>query len=147
MAPSKIQQHVGDCIAQLRGRGLRRTRALELVIEELVRRGKPCTLADVANSPAVKIQCDPATVYRLVMKLEEHGLVRRLGLHVRSAYFLPVIPGQHHDYLVCTECGRIEEIDMACPVHELERDLEKKSGYQRIYHELEFFGICPRCAA
>jgi Fur family transcriptional regulator, ferric uptake regulator len=145
MKPTEIKRHVQHCIEHLRQRGARRTRALELVIEELARRGKPVTLAELANSAAIKVQCDPATVYRLVMKLEEHGLVRRLGLHERSSYFMLVITGHHHDYLVCTECGKMEEIDMACPVHALEAQLEKSSGYKRIYHELEFFGICPTC--
>ena len=146
MTSTEITKHVQDCIARLRAQGARRTRALELVIEELARRGKPVTLADLAASPELKVQCDPATVYRLVMKLEEHGLVRRLGLHERATYFQLVVPGHHHDYLVCTHCGKMEEIDMACPVHALEETLAKTSGYQRIYHELEFFGICPKCA-
>lgn len=147
MNPAQIQQHVADCIDNLRQRGARRTRALELVIAELARRSGPVTLAELATTPAIKEQCDPATVYRLVMKLEEHGMVRRLGLHERSTYFLLMIPGQHHDYLVCTECGKMEEIDMACPVHALEAQLEKSSGFRQIYHELEFFGICPACSS
>lgn len=145
MTAKQIQKHIVDCIDSLRQRGARRTRALELVIAELARRAGPMTLAELAATPAIKEQCDPATVYRLVMKLEEHGMVRRLGLHERATYFLLVIPGQHHDYLVCTECGKMEEIDMACPVHALEAQLEKTSGFRRIYHELEFFGVCPVC--
>ena len=145
MTTNDIQKHVQHCIDHLRKQGARRTRALELVIEELARRGKPVTLAELASSEQIKVQCDPATVYRLVMKLEEHGLVRRLGLHERSRYFLLVVPGQHHDYLVCTSCGKMEEIDMACPVHALEAQLEKTSGFKQIYHELEFYGVCPSC--
>lgn len=146
MSDKEIQQHVTRCTQHLRQRGARRTRALELVIAELARRRAPVTLAELAMTPAIRQQCDPATVYRLVMKLEEHGLVRRLGLHERSTYFLLVVPGQHHDYLVCTQCGKMEEIDMACPVHALEAKLEKTSGFRHIYHELEFFGICPVCS-
>lgn len=145
MTDKQIATHVQHCIDHLRKRGARRTRALELVIQELAKRGKPMTLAELAACASIKIQCDPATVYRLVMKLEEHGLVRRLGLHERATYFLLLIAGHHHDYLVCTECGKMEEIDMACPVHALEAKLEKSSGYRHIYHELEFFGVCPTC--
>ena len=146
MSNQEIQNHTAECIQRLRQRGARRTRALELVIAELARRRAPVTLAELASTPAIREQCDPATVYRLVMKLEEHGMVRRLGLHERSTFFLLVVPGQHHDYLVCTECGKMEEIDMACPVHALEAQLEKSSGFRHIYHELEFFGICPACS-
>lgn len=146
MSDQEILKHTAECIRLLRQRGARRTRALELVIAELARRRSPVTLAELAATPAIREQCDPATVYRLVMKLEEHGMVRRLGLHERSTYFLLVVSGQHHDYLVCTACGKMEEIDMACPVHALEAQLEKSSGFRHIYHELEFFGICPACS-
>lgn len=133
------------CAERLRRRGLRRTLALDLLIREMAARQKPTTIADLAQSPALAEKCDPATVYRLLMKLEENSMVRRLGLHERSTYFVLVIPEQHHDYLVCTECGVISEVDMVCPVRSLEEKLQKSSGFRHIYHELEFFGICPGC--
>ena len=34
---------------------------------------------------------------------------------------------------------------MDCPVGSLERRLEKASGFRHMYHELEFFGVCPGC--
>ncbi len=67
-------------------------------------------------------------------------------LLVVSAYFALLIPGEHHDYLVCTECGSIKSIDMSCPVKKLEKDIMKSSGFTRVYHELEFYGVCPKCA-
>lgn len=130
---------------RLRSRGLRRTRALDLLLREMAGCEHPVTIQELAQCPALCEQCDPATVYRLLMKLEEHGMVRRLGLHDRAAYFILVVPGRHHDYLVCTGCGRIEEVDMECPVRSLEQKLEKASGFRHVYHELEFFGICPGC--
>jgi Fur family transcriptional regulator, ferric uptake regulator len=39
----------------------------------------------LAESKELKSGADKATVYRLLMKLEERGLIRRLGLHDRSA--------------------------------------------------------------
>ncbi|MBL9131436.1 MAG: transcriptional repressor, partial [Verrucomicrobiaceae bacterium] len=33
-----------------------------------------------------------------------------------------------------------------CPVEALERDIEKTSGFKKLYHELEFYGLCPKCA-
>jgi Fe2+ or Zn2+ uptake regulation protein len=57
-----------------------------------------------------------------------------------------LIPGRHQDYLICTECGSIEPIQAPCPVHQLEKEISEKTGYKNLYHELEFFGVCPRCA-
>ena len=146
MSDQEILKHTAECIRLLRQRGARRTRALELVIAELARRRAPVTLAELAATPAIREQCDPATVYRLVMKLESASLVRRLGLHERATYFQLVVPGHHHDYLVCTRCGKIEDVELTCPVEPLEREIMARRGYSHVYHELEFFGICPACA-
>ena len=140
-----MSELVAQTVDRCRAAGLRRTKALEDLITTLLESPRPMTLGELASSPRLTDQCDKATVFRLLQRLAEHGLVRRLGLHERAAYFTLLVPGRHHDYLVCTQCGRISEVDMACPVHTLERKLEKASGFHHIYHELEFFGICPDC--
>jgi Fur family ferric uptake transcriptional regulator len=145
MKSSEIESLTDVCAERLRARGMRRTKALDLLIREMAGREKPVTIAELSQSPALRRQCDPATVYRLLMKLETHGMVRRLGLHDRAMYFILVRAGHHHDYLVCTGCGTIAEVDMECPVRSLERKLERSSGFHHIYHELEFFGICSGC--
>ena len=119
---------------------------MEEVLRELIVRDGPVTLAELAASERLVEQCDKATVYRLLMRLEEKGIVRRLGLHDRSTYFFFKYPGEHHDYLICTTCGTIEKLEIACPVEALEEEISEKSGFTRLYHELEFFGVCPACA-
>ena len=39
-----------------------------------------------------------------------------------------------------------DPVDAPCPVHDLEDEIREKTGYQNLYHELEFFGTCPKCA-
>ena len=121
------------------------TPALEDVLRLLIDSHVPLTLADIAESRHLTCQADRATVYRLLTKLEKLAIIRRLGLHDRAAYYTMIVPGEHNDYLVCTECGKIERLDIECPVEELEARIEKKSRYTRIYHELMFFGVCPKC--
>jgi Fe2+ or Zn2+ uptake regulation protein len=125
--------------------GLRRTRALLDVLHILIEAGRPLTLADVAESPQLQSAADRATVYRLLLKLEERGILRRLGLHDRSAYYTMIFPGQHNDYLICTRCGKIERLELSCPVTALEAEISRSSGFTGLYHELEFFGHCPQC--
>ncbi len=143
---SDVAALVESCVEQLRARGMRRSRGLVSLLEHLAAHHHPATLAELNQVEDLR-ELDQATVYRLVMKLEEAGLVRRLGLHERATYFQLVVPGHHHDYLVCTGCGKIEDVDMVCPVEELERKIMKKSGYRQVYHELEFYGLCPDCVA
>jgi len=125
--------------------GLRRTKALQDVLHILVEARRPLTLADVADSGQLLSGADRATVYRLLTKLEERGILRRLGLHDRAAYYTMIFPGQHNDYLICTKCGRIQRLDISCPVVALEQQIAAETGYRGLYHELEFFGLCPDC--
>lgn len=141
-----MQEAVTQAIARCRNLGLRRTKALEHLLATLVESDRPMTLAELATSPRLTDQCDKATVYRLLQRLTEHSILRRLGLHERAAYFTLLQPGKHSDYLICTGCGKIESIKAPCPVHELEDEIREKTGYQGLYHELEFFGVCPKCA-
>jgi Fe2+ or Zn2+ uptake regulation protein len=137
---------VKETIQRLREAGLRRTKALEELITTLLENERPMTLSELAASDRLATQCDKATVFRLLQRLTEHGVVRRLGLHERAAYFTLLVPGRHSDYLICTKCGSIEAIQAPCPVHQLEEEIREKTGYRNLYHELEFFGVCPKCA-
>lgn len=137
-----IQQTIERC----REHGLRRTKALEELIATLLEVGRPMTLGELAGSKRLAEQCDKATVFRLLQRLAGHGIVRRLGLHERAAYFALLVPGRHSDYLICTSCGSIKTVAAACPVHLLEEEIRKTTGFRNLYHELEFFGLCPACA-
>lgn len=126
--------------------GMRRTRALELALRVLVAENRPLRLDDLATSEVLDGQCDQATVYRLLKRLEENGLIRRLGLHERAAYYVMQFPGEHGDYLICRDCGSIERLQRNCPVEALEKEIAGETGYLDLQHELEFFGTCPACA-
>jgi Fur family transcriptional regulator, ferric uptake regulator len=140
------EEQLKQAIIRCRDLGLRRTKALEELLTTLIETSRPMTLAELSSSPRLTDQCDKATVYRLLQRLAENGIIRRLGLHERAAYFTLLQPGKHSDYLICIGCGKIEAIKAPCPVHDLEDEIREKTGYQGLYHELEFFGTCPRCA-
>ena len=137
---------VKETIDRCRAAGLRRTKALEELVSTLLESQRPMTLSELSASKRLTDQCDKATVFRLLQRLTEHGVVRRLGLHERAAYFTLLVPGKHSDYLICTSCGSIEPVKAPCPVHQLEDEIREKTGYRNLYHELEFFGVCPKCA-
>ena len=141
-----MSSHLNAIISNCRAEGLRRTKALEELLTTLLESDRPMTLAELAESPRLSNQCDKATVFRLLQRLADKGILRRLGLHERAAYFTLLLPNQHRDYLICDQCGSIEPIDAPCPVHELEKEIQFTTGYKNLYHELEFFGTCPQCA-
>ncbi len=141
-----MNANIKETIDRCRKAGLRRTKALEELLVTLTESPRPMTLNELATSARLSDQCDKATVFRLLQRLAEHGFVRRLGLHERAAYFTLILPNKHSDYLICTSCGSIEPINAPCPVHQLEDEIRKNTGFRNLYHELEFFGICPKCA-
>jgi len=126
--------------------GLRRTKALKALLNCLEKAERPMTLGELNADPILSETCDKATVFRLLQRLSEKGMVRRLGLHERAAYFTLLIPGIHQDYLICTDCGSINTVKSPCPVHQLEEEIRQKTGFTNLYHELEFFGTCPKCS-
>ena len=128
-----------------REHGLRRTPARELVLEFLARHPHPTNLATVSAAKEIAESCDPATVFRILQKLEEIGVVRRLWLHERAPYYVLLAPHDHHDYVLCTGCGKVEATPLECPVSALEKVVEDKLGYAGIHHELGFYGLCPAC--
>ena len=141
-----MNANIKETIDRCRKAGLRRTKALEELLVTLTESPRPMTLNELATSARLSDHCDKATVFRLLQRLAEHGFVRRLGLHERAAYFTLILPNKHSDYLICTSCGSIEPIKAPCPVHQLEDEIRKNTGFRNLYHELEFFGICPKCA-
>ena len=49
-----------------------------------------------------------ATVYRVLMQFEQAGLLSRSNFESGKSVF-ELNEGQHHDHLVCLNCGRVEE--------------------------------------
>jgi len=49
-----------------------------------------------------------ATIYRVLTQFEAVGMVNRLHFEKGSACY-EINRGDHHDHMICTECGRITE--------------------------------------
>ncbi len=123
---------------------MRRTPALEACLRVLSQASHPLTLQEIPKSDEFKANADPATVYRLIQRLEERRIVRRIGFHSRAAHYC-LRQQHHHDYLVCRDCGTVKVLDITCPVAHLEKQISSESGFADIDHELEFYGRCAGC--
>lgn len=143
--PESARRLAGEMLERAREAGLRRTKALENIFNILASAHQPLSLADIAGSPDLSSGADKATVYRVLIKLGDLGFIRRMGLHDRSTYYTLVQEGRHDDFLICTHCGRIQRLDIACPVEALEKEIERQSGFHKVSHELQFYGLCPSC--
>ena len=83
-----------------------------------------------------------ATVYRSLEALKLQGEVQVRTLANGESVYSPIKSDRHH--LTCVNCGTSIPID-ECPVHDLEKQLEKSHTFKVYYHTLEFFGMCQEC--
>lgn len=84
-----------------------------------------------------------ATVYRVLTQFETAGLVTRHRFEGGQSVF-ELTPDSHHDHLVCSKCGRVEEFYDEV----IERQQEKiagKFGFEITDHSLYLYGICSEC--
>ena len=116
-AEEKLKWAVEEC----RVRGLRRTHALRELLRYLLKHNRPVNWTILSKEPEIRACCDPSSAFRVLVKLEEIGLVRRMGSPDRSYYFILTLPGEHHDYLICKGCGKIDDLDITCPVESWKR--------------------------
>lgn len=84
-----------------------------------------------------------ATVYRVLTQFESAGLVMRHHFEGGHSVF-ELMPLNHHDHLVCTKCGKVEEF--YDEVIERQQDMiALKLGFEITDHSLYIYGICPAC--
>ena len=85
-----------------------------------------------------------ATVYRVLTQFEGAGLVIRHNFEDGHAVF-ELDDRDHHDHLVCTSCGRIQEFhDEVIERHQVA--IAMKHDFIISDHSLVLYGECKDCA-
>ena len=83
-----------------------------------------------------------ATVYRVLMQFEQAGLLSRNHFEAGKAVF-ELNEGQHHDHLVCVNCGRVEEF-FDPEIERRQQQIANERGYKLQDHALSLYVICNR---
>ena len=83
-----------------------------------------------------------ATVYRTLARLVEGGVLEQLDAGGGETLYEHVVGHRHHDHLVCTGCGRIEEF-VDDVVEERQVEIAERFGFQLESHSLRLFGPGP----
>lgn len=82
-------------------------------------------------------------VYDNLHALLDAGLVRRIEPANAPALYEARV-GDNHHHLVCTHCGRIEDIDCAVG-HRPCLEPNETHGFLIVEAEVTFWGLCPTC--
>lgn len=83
-----------------------------------------------------------ATVYRVLMQFEQAGLLARNHFESGKAVF-ELNEGQHHDHLVCLDCGRVEEFYDA-EIESRQREVAQTRGFSLQEHALSLYANCVK---
>ena len=85
-----------------------------------------------------------ATVYRTIDVLVKNNLVRKLELGDGRARYEHKMDLEHHDHLICVQCGKIEEF-MDETIEEIQETIVNDLGFKLIRHIHQLFVICNNC--
>jgi Fur family ferric uptake transcriptional regulator len=83
-----------------------------------------------------------ATVYRVLTQFEQAGLLMRHHFDSDKAVF-ELNQGDHHDHLVCIQCGKVEEFFDA-EIEKRQQRIAKERGFVIHDHSLQIYADCVK---
>ena len=87
-----------------------------------------------------------ATVHRTLKLFAECGIAAERNFGDGQARFEPIHGEEHHDHLVCTECGLIIEFEEP-QIEALQEAVAVAHNFTIANHRLELYGCCATCVA
>ncbi len=138
----------GAIATQLRRTRQRYTAGRRQLVEVLLDVQRPATIPELVDAGAAQSQ---SSLYRNLAILEQAGAVRRLtSVDDVARYELAEELTEHHHHLVCSDCGRIDDVtfpgDIEQALGRAAAAANEQRGYAVDTHRLELVGTCPACA-
>src|SRR5579872_1276663 len=107
----------------LRKAGMKATPGHLEMLSFFSRSKKPVSSQDVIDAMNGKL--NPATIYRCIAKLKDSGLIRQIDLRQNNAHY-EFFDMTHHHHIICTGCGRIEDIK-ECNLEDLKQQILRQA--------------------
>ena len=83
-----------------------------------------------------------ATIYRVLTQFEQAGILSRSNFESGKAVY-ELNQGQHHDHLVCIDCGKVEEFFDA-EIEKRQHAVAKARGFAIFDHALSLYAHCTK---
>ncbi|MFA7437100.1 ferric iron uptake transcriptional regulator [Castellaniella sp.] len=93
---------------------------------------------------AEEVDIGLATVYRVLTQFEQAGILMRSQFDGGKAVF-ELNDGDHHDHLICTNCGRVVEF-YDTEIEKRQHRIARENGFTLESHNMMLYGICPKCS-
>ncbi len=130
-------------IDELKSTGLKATMP-RLKILDVFQKGsqRHMTAEDVFRVLEERSDIGLATVYRVLTQFEQAGILLRSHFESGKAVY-ELNEGQHHDHLVCLDCGRVEEFYDA-EIEKRQHDVALAKGFDIADHALSLYAHCTK---
>ncbi|MFM2240492.1 MAG: Ferric uptake regulation protein [Pseudomonadota bacterium] len=83
-----------------------------------------------------------ATVYRVLTQFEQAGILSRNHFESGKAVY-ELNEGQHHDHMVCLDCGRVEEF-YDPEIEQRQQAVAQAKGFVIADHALSLYAHCTQ---
>ncbi|MEZ4600438.1 MAG: Fur family transcriptional regulator [Syntrophotaleaceae bacterium] len=126
-------------------KGLKSTRQREVILDAFLNSTDHISTEDLylrirSKHPHIGY----ATVYRTLKLFAESGIAQERDFGAGQTLYETSRKGEHHDHLICTQCGEILEFEDS-RIERLQEQVAKERDFVMTHHRLEIFGLCSKC--
>jgi Fur family ferric uptake transcriptional regulator len=146
MTPQKTNSEEQEVLLKhIQKRGLKRTGQRDLILDIFLRTEEHLSSEDLyrlvqKDDPSI----GQTTVYRTLKLLTEAGLAREVRFGDGRTHYEHNYKHQHHDHMICSECGRIIEF-FSAELEAIQDAMAAKHRFEVTQHLLRIIGVCAEC--
>lgn len=130
-----------DTINHLRSRQVRLTGPRRAVLLILEKEQLPLSVKEVWEKiPPPK--SDLVSVYRILDRFVKENVAAGVQLGDNTLRY--ELKRAHHHHVRCSVCGTVQDVDLC--IKDMEKKIHQQSGFRIQSHDLQFVGLCARCA-
>jgi len=151
MTPVKKSQEIDESLVKekeaafaefIQRKGLKTTRQRNTIISTFFRMRGHISVEELLNQvKKANPRIGYATVYRTLHLLVESNLVEERRFGDGLARYEGHSDVEHHDHMICLECGAISEFYNP-RLEALQEQLAEENNFQIYRHRLELYGAC-----
>ncbi len=87
---------------------------------------------------------EPSFIRECMNRMVDLGFAQKKQFHEQPILYEHRHLGRHHDHLICTKCGRIEEFSNE-KLEKLQVRIAAEKGFHMLQHRMEIYGLCRNC--
>ncbi len=142
----KHKQLLEDFKTLLKKNNLKFTIQREMILEALYNSNEhltPEALHHLIQERHPNLKTGIATIYRTLSLLEDSNIVTSLSFGALGKRY-ELGAKEHHDHLICTECGEITEF-VDEQIEKRQHSITDELDFKMLDHSMQIYGICKKC--